>query len=195
MTENRRISSASVILGMTIAIFIILCLHAIAINYHMGSGCPVEADNSVENAQVFLMGTIGGDYSDPKRDCWRENIVQPVLEDLGVSYFNPVVENWSSENAEIEARAIASADTIVMVITDTHSSIGSLSESGWALLSAIERKQTLIAYIAPTQENRDSERARKIVLSQARTLESQIDNFYLVESLDELIIVVQGLYE
>src|SRR5215213_2950445 len=131
------------------------------------SGCPVEVDRSTEEAEVFLMGTIGGAYEDPNRDCWREEIVQPVLDELGVTYFNPVVSEWTEESAEIEARVITQAETIVLVITASHPSIGSLAESGWAVLSAIEREQTIIIYIAPDSTNEDSWRARHIVLSQA----------------------------
>ena len=158
------------------------------------SGCPVEVDRSTENAQVFLMGTIGGAYEDPNRDCWREDVVQPVLEDLGVSYFNPVVSNWTEENAEIEARVIAQAETIVLVITAKHPSIGSLAESGWAVLSSIERGQTIIIYIAPDSANEESWRARQIVLSQARPLAENLDNVIIVDSLDGVVAALREHY-
>jgi hypothetical protein len=158
------------------------------------SGCPVKVDRSTEDAQVFLMGTIGGAYEDPNRDCWREDVVQPVLDELGVSYFNPVVSNWTPESAEIEARVIAQAETIVLVITASSPSIGSLAESGWAVLSAIERGQTIIIYIAPDSSNEDSWRARQIVLSQASTLEGNLDNVIIVDSLDEVVEALRDHY-
>jgi hypothetical protein len=158
------------------------------------SGCPVEVDRSTEDAQVFLMGTIGGAYEDPNRDCWREDVVQPVLDELGVTYFNPVVSNWTEENAEIEARVIAQAETIVLVITAKHPSIGSLAESGWAVLSAIERGQSIIIYIAPDSSNEESWRARQIVLSQAYPLAENLDNVLIVDSLDELVAALREHY-
>lgn len=158
------------------------------------SGCPTRHNNSVDDAQVFLMGTIGGDYEDPGRDCWREDVVQPALERLGVTYFNPVVVNWSKEDAEREARAIANAETIVLVITSTSPSIGALAESGWAVLSAIERGQTVIAYIDPASDMPDSERARHIVLSQARSLAETVDALILVDSLDAVVRELRKLY-
>jgi hypothetical protein len=158
------------------------------------SGCPVKVDRSTEDAQVFLMGTIGGAYEDPNRDCWREDLVQPVLDELGVTYFNPVVSNWTEENAEIEARVIAQAETIVLVITASHPSIGSLAESGWAVLSAIEREQTIIVYIAPDSTNEESWRARKIVLSQALPLVENIDNVIIVDSLDGVVAAIRQRY-
>lgn len=158
------------------------------------SGCPLATTNSTEDAQVFLMGTIGGDYTDPQRDCWREYTVQPVLESLNVTYFNPVVSDWSEANAEIEARAIANAETIVLVITENHPSIGALSESGWAVLSSIERDQTIIIYIADESEDEASLRARQIVLSQARTLATDLDNVYLVDSLTAVNDTLTQIY-
>ena len=158
------------------------------------SGCPAEFENTTENAQVFLMGTIGGAWSDPNRDCWREYVIQPELDRLGVTYYNPVVEDWSEENAREEAEAIANAETIVLVITENHPSFGSLAESGWAILSAIERDQTVVMFIANEQANEDSLRARKIVLSQAKTLAPQIDELIMVDDLDEVIAALDILY-
>lgn len=158
------------------------------------SGCPLMPTNSVDDAQVFLMGTIGGAYEDKSRDCWREYEIQPVLHELDVTYFNPVVSNWTDEDAEREARAIAGAETIILVITEASPSLGSLAESGWAVLSAIERDQTIIAYIAPDSDDVDSQRARNIVLSQARPLSASVNELILVESLDEVKAALRDLY-
>lgn len=186
-------------LSQRINLFAIITMLAIAVLLlanpsQTRSGCPLVETTSTEDAQVFLMGTIGGDHSDPQRDCWREYTVQPVLEELNVTYFNPVVSNWTEENAEIEARAIANAETIVLVITDNHPSIGSLAESGWAVLSSIERHQTIIIFIADKSDDDDSQRARHIVLSQARTLADELDNVFLAESLDAVNAVIRQTY-
>lgn len=159
------------------------------------SACPVKINNSTEDAQVFLMGTIGGAYEDPQRDCWREHIVQPVLDELGVTYYNPVVSNWTEENAEIEARVIAQAETIVLVITANHPSIGSLAESGWAVLSAIERGQNIIIFIDPKSTNEESWRARQIVLSQAPSLAGNLDNVQIVDSIESVNNSLRSLYD
>lgn len=159
------------------------------------SGCPADFENTTEHAQVFLMGTIGGAYSYPNRDCWREYIIQPELDQLGVTYYNPVVEEWSEENAREEAEAIANAETIVLVITQNHPSIGSLAESGWAVVSALERNQTVILFIANEQENADSLRARKIVLSQAKTLAPNIDQLIMVDNIGQVIDALYKLYD
>lgn len=150
------------------------------------SGCPTETVGTREPAQVFLMGTVGGAYEDPARDCWRENIVQPLLDELGVTYFNPVVSDFTDEDAEREARAIANAETIVLVITSTAPSVASLAESGWAVVSAIERDQTVIAYIQPESDDVDSRRARTIVLAQASQLTDGLPQVIFVDSFDDL---------
>lgn len=170
------------LLGLALGLLIVFVLNWLL---HRGtqSGCPGAVDNSTEDAQVFLMGTVGGNYEDPNRDCWREYLIQPVLDELGVSYFNPVVSGWTEENAQIEARVIAQAEMIVLVITDSTPSIGALAESGWAVLSALERDQHVIVFIDPNSDHEESWRARQIVLSQALPLAASLEQVQIVDSL------------
>lgn len=190
---RRRNLVAFVLVGILLGVAIIMLLNLLL---HLAGGdpCPASRNHTDENAQVFLMGTIGGAKSDPGRDCWRESVVQPMLDTLGVTYYNPVVEDWSPEEAEKEARAIASAETIVLVISPDYPSIGSLSESGWAVLSALERNQTIIAYIAPSSDDADSARARSIVLSQARPLAVRFERLLLVDNLRAVNGALKRLY-
>ncbi len=192
MNRNQRNKFTLFLIAISI---LVLLYFAQGLFSHSGSGCPANFDNTTEDAQVFLMGTIGGAWSDPNRDCWREHVIQPELDELGVTYYNPVVEDWSEENAREEAEAIKNAETIVMVITANHSSIGSLAESGWAILSAIERKQTVIVYIAKDSNDPDSLRARKIVLSQATTLAPQLDELILVNDIEGVLKALHELYK
>lgn len=172
-----------IILGIGVGAVIVVLLHYFVFSGGR-SGCPVEVNNSTENAQVFLMGTVGGGYSDRNRDCWREYEIMPLLDELGVTYYNPVVENWTPNHARIEARVIEQAETIVYVVTEGHPSIGSLAESGWATLSALERDQLVILFINPNSSDDESARAREIVLSQARTLAPELDDLVLTNSIE-----------
>lgn len=191
--HRMRISTWFKLLFLILGVLLVIYLAQLLL--HRGkSGCPAEFENTTENAQVFLMGTIGGKYSDPNRDCWREYVVQPELQQLGVTFYNPVVEEWTEENAREEAEAIANSETIVLVITANHPSIGSLAESGWAVLSALERDQTVILFIAKDQSNEDSLRARKIVLSQAKTLAPHIDQLVMVNNLGQVVDALHTLY-
>ncbi len=190
---NSKMLSISLLAGILLGLLGIMLLKPLVVEEPV-SGCPVDQDNSTEDAQVFLMGTVGGAYEDPDRDCWREEVVQPVLDEFGVSYYNPVVSNWTEENAEIEARVIAQAETIVLVITETSPSIGSLSESGWAVLSALERDQTIIVYIDPNSDDEVSWRARQIIISQAPALAVRHAQVIWVDSLEEVVQALRTLY-
>jgi len=193
--KNRAKIIISVIVGLVLGFVLIVILHTIFFQPPAMSGCPTDHDNSTDVAQVVLLGTVGGAYTDANRDCWREDFVQPLLEELGVTYFNPVVENWTEESAAVEARVIAQAETLVLVITENHPSIGSLSESGWVILSALERDQNVIIYIAPHQNNEDSWRGRQIVLSQARPLAERLDRVTLVDNFAAVLEAINTQYK
>jgi len=193
MNQTRSRKIIYILLGIALGFAIVFVAETV-IHRSRSSGCPVKYDYSTVDAQVFLMGTVGGVWQDPSRDCWREHVVQPVLDELGVTYFNPVVKEWSGEDADREARALANAEVIVLVITDTSPSFASLSESGWALLGAMQRNQKLIMYIDPQHSDEDSERARLVVLSQARRLAAQFDGLIMVNSLDEVLEALRALY-
>ena len=46
------------------------------------------------NIKVFLGGTCN-------ESTWRDEII-PLLEEAGIDYFNPVVEDWTEDCIEIE---------------------------------------------------------------------------------------------
>lgn len=88
--------------------------------------------------QVVLFGSMQGE--------WREKYVIPVLDELGVSYFNPIIpgQDWTPEMGQKEAAMMAACETIVMVINAKTAAFTSLAETGWAALGASQRGQTLI---------------------------------------------------
>jgi hypothetical protein len=96
-------------------------------------------------AEVFLMGTAGK-YDDPKRSMWREPI-KVACAKAGVSFYDPVVPEWNDEAMRREFEALTQAKVITMAITANTSSIASLAESGWAALSAVQRKQAFGLYV------------------------------------------------
>jgi hypothetical protein len=90
--------------------------------------------------QVALFGSMGGG--------WREQHVIPVLERLGVTYFNPAVPSgWTPEDGDQEAAIMAHCETIVMVINKTRPSFTGLAETGWAALGAAQRGQHYILQV------------------------------------------------
>jgi len=72
--------------------------------------------------QVFLGGSC-----DPT--TWRLDTAIPALENAGVSYYNPQVDDWSPELVEIEAGAKAAAACCLFVIDSQTRAIASMLEA------------------------------------------------------------------
>ena len=90
--------------------------------------------------QVVLFGSIAG--------SWREEHVIPVLEELGVTYYNPIQENgWTPQSGDIEAEYMAACETIVMVFNKSTPAFTALTEAGWAALGCVLRNQNFIMQI------------------------------------------------
>src|SRR5262245_57543721 len=96
-------------------------------------------------ATVFLMGTAGK-YDDPNRSQWREPIKAACVK-AGISFFDPVVPSYNNAAVKAEVDALRVAGVIVMAITADTAGIASLAESGWAALSAVQRKQAFGIYV------------------------------------------------
>ncbi len=94
---------------------------------------------------VFLMGTAGK-YDDPSRSLWREPIKEACAKH-GITCFDPVVPDWNDEAMRREIEALRTARVIAMAITADTAGIASLAESGWAALSAVQRKQAFGLYL------------------------------------------------
>lgn len=96
---------------------------------------------------VGLFGTCG-------KSKWREEMAIPILEEEGVSYFNPVVEDWNEEARENEAHHMMHDYVIMLVITGETSGITSMAESGWmAFQSHLRHGQTLILVLEDMVED------------------------------------------
>lgn len=90
--------------------------------------------------QVVLFGSIAGG--------WREQHVIPVLEKLGVTYYNPVQPlGWTHQSGDFEAELMAACETIVMPFNTTTPAFTALAEAGWAALGVALRNQHLILQI------------------------------------------------
>lgn len=161
-------------------------------------------------ADVFLMGTAGR-ADDPHRSPWREPI-KIACTKAGITYFDPVVNEWDDEAMRREVEALATARVLVMAVTADTAGVASLAESGWAALSALLRKQSVGLYIdqnfkgekitqstvmvrldtllgrGPETIEVASRRARKLVNSHATKLATQFPglNIHVAKDLDEL---------
>lgn len=71
--------------------------------------------------RIFLGGTCNNSQ-------WREEQVIPILEKLGIEYFNPVVPNWNSEAQQRELEERENCDYCLYVITPAMTGVYSIAE-------------------------------------------------------------------
>ncbi len=150
--------------------------------------------------QVVLFGSMTAG--------WREEIMIPLLEQLGVTYYHPSPRggDWHEDKGKSEALVMQHAETIVIVIDANSSSFASLTETGWAAASSAVRGQRVILYIAPdyrphiplwmrffpplrrvfrTIEDA-SRRARFLVLQHAERLRGDIPGLIICDSVENV---------
>jgi hypothetical protein len=163
----------------------------------------------MEYPQVILFGSIYGE--------WRERHIIPVLDELGVTYYNPLspTGKWYKELGEREAEVFEHAETIVMHLTNDTPSFASLAETGWGALSASQRKQNFILSL-PKEEYRHTmpwwvqfvppmknmgktiedytNRSRFLVDAHARRLVSGNDRLIVADDIKAVAAVLRMLY-
>lgn len=71
--------------------------------------------------KIFLGGTCNG-------DPWRDQLM-PMLDELNIDYFNPVVKDWTSACQEEEYRQKEICNIHLYVITKRMSSVFSIAEA------------------------------------------------------------------
>jgi len=163
---------------------------------------------------VGLFGTCGNSK-------WRDQFMDN-FEGSNIDYFNPMVDNWKPEDAAIEAEHLAADNIILFPITKETYGIGSLSEVGFGVLSAIkldDRRdfvvmidQELDASLMPREgwkelelspivkeleealfeRAKESLRARALVLQHLKA--QNLPNVYLVDNLEDMLKVSVTLY-
>jgi hypothetical protein len=138
---------------------------------------------------VGLFGTCGGSR-------WRDAFIARY-EALGIPYFNPQVDNWTPELADIEAWHLANDSLILFPITNETFAAGSLAETGFSALTAARTNENrfVVLFIDPNvddtvaaqnpQAAKDSVRARKLVAAHLK--QNPLPNVFVVESLEEML--------
>lgn len=145
---------------------------------------------------IGLFGTCGGSN-------WRDTFMAKY-KSLGIPFFNPQVDDWKPELADIEAQHLANDDIILFPVTGETLGVGSLAETGFSVLSAVRwnTNRYVVVYIEPTVSPalmgvdpsgaKDSIRARKLVMAHlAKQLPS---NVYVVDSLTTMLETSLALY-
>lgn len=93
------------------------------------SGLLLDAEKEIsmlrskvrEQNKVFLGGTCN-------ESTWRTNLI-PLLEEAGIDYFNPVVEDWTPECQEEERRQKQLCNIHLYVITKEMTGVFSIAEA------------------------------------------------------------------
>ncbi|XP_039288243.1 uncharacterized protein LOC111044525 isoform X2 [Nilaparvata lugens] len=85
--------------------------------------------------EVFLGGSCNP-------TTWRQNVAIPLLEKLGITYYNPQVEEWSADLLELEHVAKEQASVLFYVIDSQTRNIAGVIEA--AHLAGARRKLVLV---------------------------------------------------
>ncbi|XP_050553580.1 uncharacterized protein LOC118262565 isoform X6 [Spodoptera frugiperda] len=85
--------------------------------------------------EVFLGGSCNP-------TTWRSDIAIPMLKKMGITYFNPQVDDWSTELVEVEHRAKAAARALLFVLDSETRAVAASVEA--AHLAAAPRDLLLV---------------------------------------------------
>jgi hypothetical protein len=143
---------------------------------------------------IGLFGTCGSSR-------WRDSFIERYQEQ-GISFFNPQVENWKEEDAEIEAQHLADDKVILFPVTNETYGSGSLAEVGFSILNAIklDDRRSFVVMISKDLNpelndpiaRKESLRARALVFQHLRKL--RLSNLYMVDKLEDMFEISLKLY-
>jgi len=141
---------------------------------------------------IGMFGTCGN-------TTWRKEMFIPAYEQNGlvngVDFFNPQVDDWKPELAQIEAEHLAEDSILLLPVTKETYGTGSLAETGFSILQALkfDDRRDLVILIDETLEDslmadkvqaKESLRARALVKQHLKKL--AYTNLYVVDTLEEM---------
>lgn len=144
---------------------------------------------------IGLFGTCGSSR-------WRDKFIEKY-EELGYKYFNPQVEDWKLEDAEIEAKHLVEDEIILFPVTGETHGFGSLAETGFSIMQAIKTNANrfIVVYIDPKLDanidpadprSKDSIRTRALV--RAHLKKNSHPNVFVVKDLETMLQLSTDLY-
>jgi hypothetical protein len=123
---------------------------------------------------------------------WRRDIAIPLLDDAGIAYYNPQVENWSPELVAIEAAAKREARWLLFVIGRETRAVASMIEAAQYCAQRPERVVLVVDKVYANAAGdapdvvRDLERGRAYVVGVAN--DTHVPVFSTVEdAIDEIV--------
>ncbi|XP_075226881.1 NDT-like domain-containing protein raw isoform X2 [Lycorma delicatula] len=96
---------------------------------------PSKIPKMMPKHEVFLGGSCNP-------TTWRQSIAIPLLKKLGITYYNPQVDQWSSELLKLEYHAKESASVLFYVINNETRNVAGIIEA--AHLAGARRKLILV---------------------------------------------------
>lgn len=148
----------------------------------------------MNNIMVGLFGSCGN-------SVYRKKFIEKYNE-LEIEHYNPQVEDWKPEFAQVEAEHLATDKIIVFPITSESYGLGSLSEMGFSILNAIrlDRRRHFVVLIDSGLDSNltdkrlidESIRGRELLLAHLKRL--NLSDLYIVNTLDEMLEVSIALY-
>lgn len=146
---------------------------------------------------IGLFGTCGG-------SSWR-NVFMKKYQELGISFFNPQVDDWKPELAAVEADHLVNDDIILFPVTDETYGMGSLSETGFSIMQTINTNANRSVVIMVDKDVKEElkvadpvlakESMRSRALVRAHLSRIARNNVYVVNSLEEMMEVSLELYK
>jgi len=143
---------------------------------------------------IGLFGTCGD-------STWRQDLFIPQYESRGmvdgVDFFNPQVDDWKPELADIEADHLATDAIICFPVLSETYGLGSLAETGFSIAQALkwEVRRDIIVLVDPDVNEalkeadeklaKESLKARKLVRSHMGQLKAA--GVFWVESLEHML--------
>ena len=151
---------------------------------------------ALKTKTIGLFGTCGGSR-------WREPFIA-AYDAHGIASFNPQVDNWTPELADVEAWHLANDQLILFPITSETFAFGSLAETGFSVQSALSlnANRFVVLYIEPdvseslkaqSPEQADaSRRARKLAMAHLAKVTNP--NVFVATSLPDMLKKSLQLY-
>lgn len=145
---------------------------------------------------IGLFGTCGNSK-------WRNSFIE-TYDGASIDFFNPLVDDWKPEDAIEEAKHLAKDNIILFPITKETYGVGSLSEVGFGVLSAIkldDRRDfvVMIEDVLIDELMEDADRAKESLRARAlvkQHLKAQnLPNVYLVDTLEDMLHISMTLYK
>jgi hypothetical protein len=144
---------------------------------------------------IGLFGTCGN-------SAWRRDFIT-IYANFGITFFNPQVDDWSPELADIEAQHLKRDEIILFPVTGETYGTGSLAETGFSIIQAISSNTNrwVVLLIEDTLDDslmadavaaKESLRARKLV--KAHLAANPHPNVFVVNSLEQMRDLSLELY-